>query len=74
GTLALGGAGSLLSTGAVSLAGSGASFEIAGANGDETIGSLSGGAGSTVGPGIGRAAGRERVWVAGDLWGGVVTW
>ncbi|WP_246792538.1 beta strand repeat-containing protein, partial [Burkholderia perseverans] len=52
GTLALGGAGSLLSTAAVNLAGGGADFEIAGANGNETIGSLSGVAGSTVGLGV----------------------
>ncbi|WP_175743390.1 autotransporter outer membrane beta-barrel domain-containing protein, partial [Burkholderia ambifaria] len=47
-TLALGSGGSLASTGAVNLAGTGATFDVSGAAGTQTIGTLSGAAGSTV--------------------------
>ncbi|RQR24950.1 autotransporter domain-containing protein, partial [Burkholderia sp. Bp9143] len=47
-TLALGSGGSLASTGAVNLAGTGATFDVSGAAGAQTIGALSGAAGSTV--------------------------
>ncbi|MFP3561451.1 autotransporter-associated beta strand repeat-containing protein, partial [Paraburkholderia sp. SIMBA_049] len=47
-TLALGSGGSLASTGTVNLAGSGATFDVSGAAGAETIGALSGVAGTTV--------------------------
>ncbi|WP_174525317.1 beta strand repeat-containing protein, partial [Hydrogenophaga palleronii] len=48
GTLALSGAGSLAGTGAVALTSSTAGFDISGADGNRTIGALSGAAGSTV--------------------------
>ncbi|KGR96197.1 autotransporter domain-containing protein [Burkholderia sp. ABCPW 111] len=48
GTLALGAGGSLAATGAVNLAGAGAGFDISGATGSQTIGGLSGVAGTTV--------------------------
>ncbi|MDP9920741.1 outer membrane autotransporter protein [Variovorax boronicumulans] len=48
GTLALSGAGQLAATGAVRLAGNTAVFDISAANGNRTIGALSGVAGSTV--------------------------
>jgi len=48
GTLALSGAGSLASSGSLSLSGTGAGFDISGASGNQTTGSLSGGAGSTI--------------------------
>ncbi|RQR45360.1 autotransporter domain-containing protein, partial [Burkholderia sp. Bp9140] len=48
GTLALGSGGSLASTGAVNLAGAGATFDLSGAAGAQTIGALTGAAGSTV--------------------------
>ncbi|PCE32533.1 autotransporter domain-containing protein [Burkholderia ubonensis] len=48
GTLALGEGGSLASTGAVNLAGTGATFDASGATGAQTIGALSGVAGTNV--------------------------
>ncbi|OJA80062.1 autotransporter outer membrane beta-barrel domain-containing protein, partial [Burkholderia ubonensis] len=48
GTLALGEGGSLASTGAVNLAGTGATFDVSGATGAQTIGALSGVAGTNV--------------------------
>ncbi|MDN4591511.1 autotransporter outer membrane beta-barrel domain-containing protein [Xenophilus aerolatus] len=48
GTLALGGGGSLLSTGALDLANAGTVFDIGGASGARSVGALSGAAGSTV--------------------------
>ncbi|WP_253252537.1 autotransporter outer membrane beta-barrel domain-containing protein [Variovorax boronicumulans] len=48
GTLALSGAGQLAATGAVRLAGNTAVFDVSAANGNRTIGALSGVAGSTV--------------------------
>ncbi|MCA3932948.1 autotransporter domain-containing protein, partial [Burkholderia sp.] len=47
-TLALGAGGSLASTGAVNLAGTGATFDVSGATGTQTIGGLSGAAGTNV--------------------------
>ncbi|NBW97769.1 MAG: hypothetical protein EBR28_13840, partial [Planctomycetia bacterium] len=48
GVLALSSAGNLASTGTVAIAGSGATFDISGANGNRTIGMLTGTAGSTL--------------------------
>ncbi|MFS8049625.1 autotransporter domain-containing protein [Rhizobium sp. BR 314] len=48
GTLALGAGGSLASIGAVSLAGTGAAFDLSGASGAQTIGALSGVVGTNV--------------------------
>lgn len=48
GTLALSGAGSLVTTGTVGLNASGAAFDISGASGNRTIGALTAAAGSTV--------------------------
>ena len=48
GTLALGAGGSLASTGAVNLAGTGATLDVSGATGVQTIGALSGAAGTNV--------------------------
>ncbi|WP_321791760.1 autotransporter domain-containing protein, partial [Burkholderia pyrrocinia] len=47
-TLALGAGGSLASTGAVNLAGAGATFDVSGATGAQTIGTLAGGADTSV--------------------------
>ncbi|WP_186233742.1 hypothetical protein, partial [Burkholderia gladioli] len=48
GTLALGAGGSLAATGAVNLAGAGAGFDISASGANQTIGALSGVAGTTV--------------------------
>jgi len=47
-TLALGAGGSLASTGAVNLAGAGATLNLSGASGAQTLGALTGGAGTSV--------------------------